>query len=384
MKQSQPPTPNSSPKYAAELQFGLALLALLLVTFFVYWPGITGPFVLDDAGNLSPMGGNGAIDNWPNFLKFVFGGDSGPTGRPVSMLAFLIDAQFWPPSIAAFKYTNILIHLLTATSVCWLSYCIMLAMRIEDKRAAWLALLVSALWVLHPLNATTTLYVVQRMTQLMTLFAVVSLICYVKGRMLMVQDRTRGAGLLVAALFPFGLLSVLSKENGVLLLLLIVSMEHSIFREQVKTDLFKLWYRLGVLVPLVIIFVYLGLTAPASMEAYAYRDFNLSERLLTESRVLCTYIAKMFLPTALGAGLYHDDIVVSTGLLQPITTLFSTLGLLAICVVAFTWRKSQPMLFFGVAWFFAMQLLESTYLPLELYFEHRNYLAMIGPLIAAV
>ena len=45
-------------------------------------------------------------------------------------------------------------------------------------------------------------------------------------------------------------------------------------------------------------------------------------------------------------------------------------------------RKTQPVYSLAVFWFFAMHLLESTYLPLELYFEHRNYMAMIGPLIA--
>ena len=31
-----------------------------------------------------------------------------------------------------------------------------------------------------------------------------------------------------------------------------------------------------------------------------------------------------------------------------------------------------------------MHLLESSYIPLELYFEHRNYMSMIGPIMASV
>jgi len=378
-----------STKFLFKLQdkafrFGLALLGLLIVAWFVYRPGITGPFVLDDYSNLSPIGENGGINSWQNFLRFVFGGDAGPTGRPVSMLAFLIDAQACPPNIAALKYTNILIHLLSATSLCWLSYCIMQALRVNERRAAWLALLVTALWVLHPLNSTTALYVVQRMTQLMTLFSLLALICYVKGRLLLDRDHVRGSILLGLALFPCGLLALLSKENGVLFLLIIIIMEHSIFRTSARSGLFKLWYRAGVLLPMAIIVVYLAVTAPSSLEGYAYRHFDLVERLLTESRILCSYIARIIFPTTLGAGLYHDDIIVSTGLLQPLTTLFSLLFLAALLLLAVVYRKTQPMVFFGITWFFAMQILESSYLPLELYFEHRNSMAMIGPLLAIV
>lgn len=367
-----------------EIRFGLLLAVVLLVTFVAYWPGLTGPFVLDDFANLSALGENGGVHSSASFLQFVFGNVSGPTGRPVSMLSFLIDAQDWPPHIAALKYTNILIHLLTATVLCWMSYCIFLALRLDHNRASALALLVTAIWLVHPLNSTTTMYVVQRMTQLMTLFALAAIICYVKGRMIFDTNTRQGVVLLVLALFPFGLLSVLSKENGAMLLLLIAVIELSVFQHKVRPHLVVWWYRLGVLLPLLVIAAYLLLTMPGSLEGYTYRHFTLGERLLTETRVLSSYLAKTFLPTTLGAGLYHDDIAISTSLFQPLTTLLSTAFLAALAVAALYWRKSQPMLFFGVGWFFGMQFLESSYLPLELYFEHRNYMSMIGPLIMAV
>src|SRR5699024_8372087 len=39
---------------------------------------------------------------------------------------------------------------------------------------------------------------------------------------------------------------------------------------------------------------------------------------------------------------------------------------------------------FALLWFFVAHLVESTVIPLELYFEHRNYLAIAGPLLALV
>ena len=340
--------------------------------------------MLDDYSNLSPMGDNGGINSLNNFLQFVFGNTSGPLGRPVSMLSFLIDGQDWPPNIASFKYTNIMIHLLNGLALCWLGLLLFQALNLSARRSAVLALVLTALWLLHPLNSTTTLYAVQRMTQLMTLFALAALICYVKGRLLISIDQKRAAVLLVAALFPFGLLSVLSKENGALLLLLIVIFELSVFSHITRTRLFKLWYRLGVLFPLAIILLYLLLTLPQSIAGFEIRHFSMAERVLTESRILSIYLFKIFFPSGIGVSLFHDDFLVSQSLLNPLTTLFAIVFLVALLGSAIAWRKQQPMFFFGVCWFFAMHLLESGHLPLELYFEHRNYMSMIGPLITLV
>ena len=133
--------------------------------------------LLDDYVNLSPMGENGGVNNLQNFLRFVFGNSSGPTGRPVSMISFLIDAQDWPPRVAAFKYTNILMHTLNGVVLSWFALTLFQLLGLDSKRSSLLALLLSALWLLHPLNSTTTLYVIQRMTQLMTLFTLAALLC---------------------------------------------------------------------------------------------------------------------------------------------------------------------------------------------------------------
>ncbi|PCJ24450.1 MAG: hypothetical protein COA96_09385 [SAR86 cluster bacterium] len=363
--------------------YALALTLLVAVVLTIYWPGLTGPFILDDYSNLSPMGDNGGINNIPNFLSFVFGNDSGPTGRPISMLSFLIDGQSWPPNIASFKYTNLLIHILNGVVLCWLAITLFQILGLSPHRSACFALLLTAIWLLHPLNSTTTLYVVQRMTQLMTLFALAALICFMKGRVLISSEPIRGLIVLSVALFPFGLLSVLSKENGALLLLVIAVIELSVFQLSEKTRLYKYWYRLGVLVPIAIMGLFLLLTLSDSIAGFDTRHFTLGERLLSEARILTTYISRIFLPNVVGAGLFHDDFQVSTSLFSPLSTLFSVVFLTGLLGAGFFLRKQQPMFFFGVAWFFSMHLLESTYLPLELYFEHRNYLSMIGPLISA-
>jgi len=354
------------------------------VTVLVYLPGLSGPFIFDDYTNLSPLGDDGGVSDWSTLRNFVFGNASGPTGRPISMLSFLIDAQDWPPHIAALKYTNILIHVLTGCLLCWFAFELFQLMGLASERSALLALLVAALWLLHPFNGSTTLYVVQRMTQLMTLFALAALICYLKGRQLVASNPRWAVLLLCLSLFPFALFSVLSKENGALFLLLVLVCEASVFRLQPRSRAMKVWLLIGIAAPLAVLMLYLVLTFPSALEGFDYRHYSMLERLLTESRLLVGYLGKILLPIAGGVGLFHDDLTVSSSLIQPITTLMSIVLLIALAAAVWHWRKTQPMLLFGVAWFFAMHLLESTYLPLELYFEHRNYMSMIGPLISAV
>jgi hypothetical protein len=46
------------------------------------------------------------------------------------------------------------------------------------------------------------------------------------------------------------------------------------------------------------------------------------------------------------------------------------------------WRRRYPLAALAVLWYLAGHLLESTVLPIELYFEHRNYLPVLGPVFA--
>ena len=54
----------------------------------------------------------GAIDNWPAFWRYITSGSADPTGRPLSLLSFLVDARNWPADPAPLLRTNVLLHLL--------------------------------------------------------------------------------------------------------------------------------------------------------------------------------------------------------------------------------------------------------------------------------
>src|SRR3546814_2498510 len=96
------------------------------------------------------------------------------------MASFLANAQDWPADPRPFKATNLLIHLLNTLLVFVLARQLLGLAKCDKPLIA--ATLCAALWALHPMQVSTVLYVVQRMTELAALFSLLGLICYVHGR----------------------------------------------------------------------------------------------------------------------------------------------------------------------------------------------------------
>ena len=124
-----------------------------------------------------------------------------------------------------------------------------------------------------------------------------------------------------------------------------------------------------------------GLLKP---EAWATRNFTLGTRLLSETRIIVDYIEWTLLPTPGALSFYHDDFRISTGLLAPWTTLASIVVLAGLIALTLRLRRSRPLAALGIALFLGCQLLTGTILPLELIYEHRNYFASFGLLLAIV
>ena len=116
------------------------------------------------------------------------------------------------------------------------------------------------------------------------------------------------------------------------------------------------------------------------LPGYSNRDYSAMQRILTESRVLIFYIGLMLVPRLSEFGLNHDDIIISTSLFSPWTTIVSIIIIVALISYAILYRKKYPYFSIGVLWFFTSHLLESTIIPLDIAYEHRNYLALLGPL----
>ena len=331
-----------------------AFAILLAAVTFVYWPGLVGPFLFDDFGSISELGALGGVSDWQTFKAFIFGGFTGPTGRPVALLSFLIDGNNWPTEPLPFKRTNLVIHLLNGVLLGILTLQILKLTDVQSQHAKWLALLSAGCWLLHPFLVSTTLYVVQRMAQLATTFVFLGLITYLHGRGKLTANRVSAYVIMSLGLGVFTTLAVLSKENGALLPLLAGVLEITVLARAGTVSLNRYWAAIFIVVPTLFIAAYLGsrVFRDDFFELVAPRDYSIYERLLTQSRVLVDYLHHWFMPKLYTTGLFQDHFGKSSGILAPVTTLVSIIFNCLLITLAVVKRKAWPL--------FAMAILFST------------------------
>lgn len=370
----------------------IGLLIALVAIALVYWPGLSGDFNFDDRPNI--------LDNprykfdrltWDVLVQIVGSGDAGTLKRPLPMISFALNILSTGFDPYYFKLWNVAIHLgntlLVFFAVSLLVRAFHLRIGRNDAAAGWVALGTAALWGLHPLNLTSVLYVVQRMNSLSGTFVLLALVFYLVGRLKLIAGDRNGWWAIAVGAGSSILLGALSKENALLTPLLLVVVEGVLLRSfaaNLKDS--KALSAVTLLAPIGAVLLVVGILFFRSgqvLEGYIYRDFSVWERLLTQSRVLWFYLLMIVAPDNSKMGLYHDDFITSTDFLTPVVTAPAILGLvLLVAAAAATFRK-QPVLTFAIAWYLVGHLLESTFLPLEMVHEHRNYVPMLGPLFAA-
>jgi hypothetical protein len=133
-----------------------------------------------------------------------------------------------------------------------------------------------------------------------------------------------------------------------------------------------------VALPALAVLLYLILNPDFIVKGYLTRDFDLVERVLTQSRVLFFYLSLIVFPVVSRFGLYHDDFQLSTGVLSPPSTLVALLAWALIAIALALALRRRPMWAFCLLWFLAAHAIESSIISLELIHEHRNYLPSVG------
>lgn len=361
----------------------LAIALIVAGAIAAYWPGLANFAILDDQANLEP------VWRWLagelGWREVMFGNLSGPLGRPVSMASFLATAAMYGDSLAAFKAINLAIHLVCGLVLAAVVRSVARLDRDLEPHATWLPIVVAAVWVLHPLQVGTVLYVVQRMTLLSALFASLAVLAYLVGRRNLSEGRKRRGLWLIAAGVPvLTLMAGLAKENGLLVPLYCALVEWIYFRPARGSRRPLAGRALIALLPASVIagFALLLARPPAIFETFSTLPFTLWERFLTQGPVLVDYAVAVLLPFLHAPSPFRDDYPLSTGLLSPPWTLVAWLLIAAVAAMAFRLRHTAPSVAFGVGWFLVGHSMESSFLPLHLHFEHRNYLPSIGLLVA--
>ncbi|TAM33516.1 MAG: tetratricopeptide repeat protein [Rhodanobacter sp.] len=369
-----------------------ALLLLCLIALAAYWPGLRGGFLFDDFANLPALGATGPIDHWTTFWRYITSGGADPTGRPLTLLTFLLDARNWPADPFPFKRTNLILHLGNGLLLYALLARLGRSLRIGEWRATGGAALGAALWLLHPLMVSTTLYIVQREAMLPATCVMTGLLLWLHGRQQLVQGRTvTGALWNILGLGGFTLLATLAKANGALLPVYALLIEAIVLRNRQPLPIGTVRTHKAIMLvfgwlPALALFAYVVWTAAQGLAIggpVGIRSWSIGQRLLTEPRVLLGYLELLWLPRPYTSGLFNDQFAASVSWLHPASTLPALLAVIALIAGAWHMRRRYPALALAVLFYFAGQWLESTALPLELYFEHRNYtpaLLMFWPL----
>jgi protein O-mannosyl-transferase len=369
----------------------LILVSLLVVTAGLYSHGLSGSFIFDDGPALtanSYLEIDGKVfDDW---RTASLSSASGPFRRPVAMLSFtanyVVSGDVSPFFMKAF---NLLIHLICGGLVYLFAAAVLRrgALGVSPQQVDRIAILATLLWLLAPLHVSTVLYVVQRMAQLSTLFSLAGLVIFITRREKWAQHGASTGELINTSLWLMllYLLAILSKENGLTLVWLLAVVEVTLYHGQWRGGKSTWLQRLGwlaFLLPLILAGVILLTVPEIVVGGYGGRDFSLEERLLTQGRLLWQYISWMVLPDINDMGFQHDDMPLSRSWLVPLSTLIALIGWLCAAFLAYSLRLRYPLLAFSLAFYLVAHFLESGLWPLEMVYEHRNYLPSVGVYIA--
>lgn len=369
----------STARNSRELKLGLALYLFLCAAWIAYAPGIAGNFTFDDFPNLSGLSNINEQPGLASIGQFVFDPITGSIGRPLSLITFALQHDSWNQNPGDFIQVNILLHLLNGTLLFWALMRLLRLLPDRPPQSDALALAAALVWLISPLQSSAVLYVIQRMAVLSGTCMIMGLLLYVVGRAQAADGRVvRGFGLMTAGVAAGLGLGVLAKENAALFPLLILVTEFTLLRELPRSRDWRRWAAICLAAPLILLLGYLMVRLPVDLNAVSPLGVHSIDRALSQPRVLFSYLQKMLLPSPYSIRIMYDDIVVSSSLFSPWTTGVSLAAWLGLVGISVTQRRRYPLLAFAVLWFLASHLLESGFIPLEVAFDHRSYVAIIG------
>ena len=312
--------------------------------------------------------------------------------RPVLMVTHALNYHFWGLEVTGYHLVNNLIHSLNAVLVFLITTALLYHQREqraspggEEGTLSWYRtlppLFSGLLFGVHTLNSQAVNYISSRSVLLVTLFYLASFYLYIMAR-------REGGG--VKSLIAYGgafiayILSLLSKEVGITLPLMLLAYEYLFHRSDYRGYM-KNFVRyqslfwspvVGYLIMRKVLFGKAVITLSwAAFWEGGGMDRSIYINILTQIKVTVIYYIKFFfLPV--GLSIVHDMAGVS-GIGDPTVLLSLVIVVVFIGTAVFVSRKHR-IISLGILWFF-ITLLPETILPLNLIVnEHRTYLPVAG------
>jgi tetratricopeptide (TPR) repeat protein len=314
-------------------------------------------------------------------------------GRYVGYLTFAVNYRLHGTDVTGYHLVNIAVHLLNALLVYLL---VLLTFRTPylagsefRRHSGYVALFSGLLFVSHPLQTEAVTYIFQRLASLVAFFYLLSLVLYVKYRNGGKSLTRRSAATLYLVSLVSAILAMKTKENAFTLPVVIALYELFFYRGHLKARAASLvpFFLTMAIIPLSILDV--G-SRPSGMLRQigdiGYAGLSRTEYLLTQFRVIVTYIRLLFLPV--GQNIDYDyPVYGSLWNSQVALSLLLILGLL--CLAAYLFHLSRRgsaalrLISFGILWFFVTLSVESTIIPIPMLIdEYRLYLPSVGAVLA--
>jgi protein O-mannosyl-transferase len=360
---------------------GLALLAGLVV--LAYSNSFSAGWHFDDTLNITenPYFQHVSLTPASLFHAMV---QNRKQNRPFSNLTLALNYYFNRTDIRGYHLVNLALHLLAGlTAFLVLRRTFRLA-GLPEARRDFAALLVAAAWAVHPIQTQAVTYVVQRHAVMASALMLCTLAAYLHGR----ETREPRQKYLWYGLAIMAWIGAAGSKEIALVTPGLVLLYEFYFFQKFSVGFVRRHRNVVAagLILLVSALVFI-LSSPLWSKLMAgYRDypFTLGQRLLTEPRALFQYLGLILWPRLARFSLEHDP-AISTSLFHPWTTLPAILAWLALLAAAIRYARKYPLPSFALFWYLGNLFLESSFLPLDLMFEHRLYLpslAVIALLLA--
>lgn len=289
--------------------------------------------------------------------------------RMLSDLAFALNYKIHGMSVVGYHVVNTLIH----ATCCYMLFVFIRLLGVDRVPA----LLVSLLFLVHPLCTQAVTYICQRYSSLGALFFMGSLVCYVKARTIKKAPWWYGAAIVLSVC------AVLSKEYTAILPVVLLLVElffiDSGEKQKVKKIAWVVPFFLSSFAVLVLVgrlSVYPVSSFDSMLPRWAPEEISRLTYLASEIRIICTvYLKLMVFP--FGQNVDHSYLVTDRILSADVLP-YACLILFLIGLAIWIYRK-EKLISFGIFWIFIVLLPTSSLIPnTEFVAEHRAYLPLAG------
>lgn len=196
----------------------LPALLLAIVVFALYAPALRNDFVWDDTALIlrDPL-----IRSWrlvpEGFQHFLFT-DATPSDfyRPIQRLTYTLDYAAFTFGSAGYHLSSILCHIGAALALLLLSGELLRLFGVEERKRRRIAFLATLAWAIHPLHTAAVAYISGRADPLAAACGFLGLYCAIRA----LRPNGSGRWLLLSAAGALFLLAALSKETGLIFLVL--------------------------------------------------------------------------------------------------------------------------------------------------------------------